>query len=87
MGAFCISRRDVCVSLQFTIQLNIFAGQLYFGSELEAILVCHYLGINLYTDDEDAMRPKAAILCILTVRETTTIHVFVCTLSAQQEQY
>ncbi|OAA42789.1 hypothetical protein ISF_09705 [Cordyceps fumosorosea ARSEF 2679] len=38
---------DVCVPPQFAICLNVFAGQLYFGSELEAIRVCHYLGINL----------------------------------------
>lgn len=56
---------DVCVPPQFAIGLNVFAGQLYFGSELEAIRVCHYLGINLYANDADAIRRKAAMLCSL----------------------
>ncbi len=56
---------DVCVPPQFAIGLNVFAGQLYFGSELEAIRVCHYLGINLYANDANAMRRKTAILCSL----------------------
>ncbi|KAJ4147192.1 hypothetical protein LMH87_001732 [Akanthomyces muscarius] len=39
-------QRDIYVPPQFAIGLNVFAGQLYFGSKREAIRVCHYLGIN-----------------------------------------
>lgn len=40
---------------QFTVELNIFAGQLYFSSVIECVRVCRYLRIDIWNiDDNDA---------------------------------